>query len=76
MANKQSGVGGDDVARKLKQIARLEKTHGVRGVNFAVKEGETVTLDESVDYVIDVIKNSAKLAGRTDLVKPGYCPPE
>ncbi len=78
MANKQRGVGDDDVSRKLRQIAKLEKANGVRGVHFAVnvKDGETVTLDESVDYVIAVIKNSVKLAKRTDLVKPGYCPPE
>lgn len=42
--------------KKLEHISELEAKHGIVGVSFAVRDGETVLTEEAADYVIAAIE--------------------
>ena len=59
----------DNLQNKLDELAELELKHGVTGVSFALKKGHTVTPEETVDHVMDLIKKSAELIKTKDKLK-------
>ena len=45
----------------LRQLERKHKVTKVTGVSFAVRKGTKVTLEQSIDNAIDIIKAGSKL---------------
>lgn len=67
----------DMLRKKRDRLNDLESKYKVIGVNFAVKEGAKVPIEEAMDYVADQIKESAQLIGnKKDLINHGRTPPE
>jgi len=62
---------------KLAELRTLQAQYRITGISFAVREGETITTEASVDYVLEVIRQTADLLARTDKIPNlGYCPPK
>jgi hypothetical protein len=66
----------EELRAKLSELKALQEQHRIRGVSFAVLDGE-VTTEDSLDYVLDVVKKSVEMIAREeDVLDPGYCPPK
>jgi len=67
----------EELRRKRDTIKDLEKKYSVTNINFAVREGAKVTIDEAMDYIAGQIKNSAELIKqRKSLIDHGFSPPK
>jgi len=50
----------NELRAKLDELAKLEKKYNIRGISIKVKDGETVSTEESIDYVLAFIKQAVE----------------
>ena len=69
MTFQRKKIMDDSLRAKLEELQALEKEHNVKGVSFTLKKGAELTTEESIDFVMDLIKRSAELLDNKDNLK-------